>query len=91
MESLPSLLALHKKVHDGVCVQSVLWLRAQSVLWLHAPMDEWLDSLSVSQTTRVQIPLNVLFFSPLFLFLSLFIGLGGHMHSDVGPDVKNIK
>ncbi len=52
-----------------VCVQSVLWLRA--------PMDEWLDSLSVNLTTRVRIPLNVLFFSflffsPLFLlFLSL--------------------
>ncbi len=37
-------------------------------------MDEWLDSLSVSETTRVRIPLNVLFsfFSPLFhFFLSL--------------------
>ncbi len=64
-----------------VCVQSVLWLRA--------PMDEWLDTLSVNMTTRVRIPLNVLFLLLLLLFffffsfsfLSFFIGLGGHMRS----------
>ncbi len=59
-ESAPSFLAFHM----CVCVQSVLWL--------HAPMDEWLDSLSVSQTTRVRIPLNVLF-SVVVLFFSLFL------------------
>ncbi len=53
-----------------VCVQSVLWLRA--------PMDEWLDSLSVSQTTQLRIPLNVLFFLffPLFFFSFSLYWLG---------------
>ncbi len=49
LESPPSFLALHKKAHVCMCVC------VQSVLWLRAPMDEWLDSLSVSQTTRVRI------------------------------------
>ncbi len=31
-------------------------------------MDEWLDTLSVNMTTRVRIPLDVLFY---FFFLSL--------------------
>ncbi len=52
-------------------------------------MDKWLDSLSVSQTPRVRIPLNV----PSFLFSSYhilhlqFIGLYVHMrrqNSDLG-------
>ncbi len=46
-----------------VCVQSVLW-----------PMGKWLDSLSVSQTTWVRIPLNVLFF-PFFFFFFFFLSL----------------
>ncbi len=45
-----------------VCVQSVQWLRA--------PWTSGLDSLSVSQTTRVRIPLKVLVF---FLFILLFL------------------
>ncbi len=71
LESPPSLLAVHKKVHVCMCVC------VQSVMWLHAPMDEWFDSLSVNLTTRVRIPLNVLFLfvCSFFFFLSLFIGL----------------
>ncbi len=84
LETLPSVLALHKKVHVCMCVC------VQSVLWLCAPMDEWLDSLSVSQTTRVRIPLNAPFFLSSFSFLSRFIGSGGHMRnrtSDLGVSV----
>ncbi len=51
-----------------------------------APMDEWLDSLSVSQTTQSSNRAQCSFFFP------LFIGLGGHMRSrtrdvGVGSDV----
>ncbi len=65
-ESLPCLLALHKKVHVCMCVC------VQSVLWLRAPMDKWLDSLSVNLTTRVRILLDVLFIFPFFSLLFLF-------------------
>ncbi len=53
-------------------------------------MDKWLDSLSVSQTTRVRIPLNVLFFFSIF-FLSLLawadICAAELATWGVGPDV----
>ncbi len=95
-----SLLALHKKVHVCMCVC------VQSVLWLRATMDEWLDSLSVKLTTRVRIPLNVLFFflffffllffsSPLFLFILSLLVWADLCTAElatwgVGPDVNTI-
>ncbi len=56
-------------------------------------MDEWLDSPSVSQTTRIRIPLNVLFFFSLFLvFLSLLawadIRAAELVTWGVGPDAN---
>ncbi len=61
-------------------------------------MDEWLDTLSVNMTTRVQIPLNVLFFF-LFFFSTFLFFLSLLAWADmctaelatwgVGPDIKN--
>ncbi len=70
-----------------VCVQSVLWLRA--------PWTSGLDSLYVSQTTRVRIQFKVLFFF-LFLFFLFFLSLLARADIctaelatwDVGPDVN---
>ncbi len=60
-------------------------------------MDKWLDSLSVRQTTRVRIPLNVLFFfffSSFPFFLSLLawadIRVAELATWGVGPDVNTI-
>ncbi len=62
-------------------------------------MDEWLDSLSVNMTTRVRIPLNVLFFfffvlffSPLFPFFLSLLAWADICAAElatwgVGPDV----
>ncbi len=54
-------------------IRKYMYVCVQSVLWLRAPMDKWLDSLSVSQTPRVRIPLNVPFFSFLLPHLTLAI------------------
>ncbi len=67
-----------------VCVQSVLWLRA--------PMDEWLDTLSVNMTTRVRIPLSVLFLLLLFFFFLFLLAWADICAAElatwgVGPDV----
>ncbi len=62
---------------------------------LRAPMDEWLDSLSVSPTTRVQILLNVLFFwfVCFFLFFLSLLARADICTAElatwgVGPDVR---
>ncbi len=82
---------LWNRRHVCVCVC------VQSVQWLCASMDKWLDSLSVNVTTRVRIPLNVLFFlilffSPLFLFFLPLLAWADICAAElvtwgVGPDV----
>ncbi len=51
---------LRASIRKCMCVYMCVCV--QTVRWLQAPMDKWLGSLSASQTSRVRIPLYVLFF-----------------------------